>query len=250
MLSDLAVFMVTHSIRCNRKEKWIIPIQVGMQEGKIQLEKNVDNIGDNISEKNKVFCELTGLYWVWRNTKYKYVGLCHYRRIFKASKKNILSCLNEGKIIVPKPKYFKMSIEKQYIREHGYKEWNVMLKVLQEIFPEYYASSKSVFSNNKLYPYNMFIGNRNFMNEYCLWLFNILFEVEKRVGSIEKDSYQIRYIGFLAERLFTLYIVHSKLMVKETHVLFNDKLIWVERFKCIVNNNIFKVIHKVKGDTI
>ncbi len=248
MKNELAVFMVTHNVKCHIKESWIIPMQVGIKNATDQFEKITDNTGDNISKKNKTFCELTGLYWIWKNTKYKYIGICHYRRVFKIKKEEVLSCLNKGEIIVPKLKYFKMSVQAQYIREHGNKEWNIMLEVIKELFPEYYNSTKIIFGKNRLYSYNMFIGDKRIIDKYCLWLFAVLFEVEKRVGVIKKDSYQARYIGFLAERLFTLYIVHNGLTVNERTVLFNGRVIWLEKIKCIVNNIFFKVIQKVKGD--
>ena len=39
-----------------------------------------DNTGDNISSKNKSYCELTGLYWLWKKHECDIMGICHYFR--------------------------------------------------------------------------------------------------------------------------------------------------------------------------
>ena len=62
-----------------------LPVQVG-REGKENLGYQVDNNGENISNKNATFCELTGLYWAWKNLDADYIGLCHYRRHFTCKK--------------------------------------------------------------------------------------------------------------------------------------------------------------------
>ena len=59
-------------------------LQVGAQ-GKENLGYLQDNTGDNISYKNPNFCELTGLYWIWKNCDDEYKGLVHYRRYFGKS---------------------------------------------------------------------------------------------------------------------------------------------------------------------
>ena len=68
-----------------------LPLHVGA-EGKVDADGQPldlgwtkDNTGDNISRLNPGFCELTGLYWAWKNLKADYIGLVHYRRHFSAS---------------------------------------------------------------------------------------------------------------------------------------------------------------------
>ena len=59
------------------------PIHVGKAlHPNLNLGFMTDNIGENISEKNDSFCELTAQYWAWKNLRCKYIGLCHYRRYF------------------------------------------------------------------------------------------------------------------------------------------------------------------------
>ena len=72
---------------------YIYPIQVGAANTDIVLSDIRDNIGDNISKKNVNYCELTGLYWIWKNKLCvekefdddKYYGLAQYRRMFVLS---------------------------------------------------------------------------------------------------------------------------------------------------------------------
>lgn len=242
MNKELNLFMATHNTKCkNNLPDWIIPIQVGAHFNEDIFEKIVDNIGDNISYKNKQFCELTALYWIWKNNKdFNYIGLCHYRRHFNINKLDILKSLEVYDIILPNVRKLRISIEEQYIKEHCQEDWNTMIEVLKEIYPQYYNESKRIFSDNKMFCYNMFITNKNIFNEYCEWLFPLLFEIEKRIDISKRSDYQKRYIGFLSERLFTLYAYGSNLNILEVNINTIHNKSENNKFKNIVNNIIFK----------
>ena len=59
------------------------------------------------------------------------------------------------------------------------------------------------------YAYNMFIAKREFIDAYCNWLFPILEYCEQKIGD-KQDPYQNRYIGFLAERMLTIFLNYHK----------------------------------------
>lgn len=184
---------------------WMKTIYAGAALTQRKVADYTDNVGENISEKNKQYCELTALYWLWKHCEDAYWGICHYRRNFELEKSDIKNIsAHQIDVILPVPTRLYTSLEKHYIECHGEKEWNVMKAVLFEKYPEYRALSQKVFHEGTFYEYNMILARKEIMNDYCSWLFDILFEVEKRCG-IKEDCYQNRYAGFLAERLLTLY---------------------------------------------
>ena len=84
---NVKIIVATHKTYPMPNDKMYFPIQVGA-EGKNNLGYQADNTGDNISKKNPYFCELTGLYWAWKNLDADYIGLAHYRRHFKGKNKS------------------------------------------------------------------------------------------------------------------------------------------------------------------
>ena len=79
---SIKVIVATHKKYIMPADEMYIPVHVG-REGKDDLGYTPDNTGDNISNKNAYYCELTGLYWAWKNLQADYVGLAHYRRHFR-----------------------------------------------------------------------------------------------------------------------------------------------------------------------
>lgn len=71
------------------------PIHVGKSISKVELGIQGDNVGDNISTLNPIYCEMTAAYWGWKNLEADYVGLCHYRRYFTLESMPIKSYIKE-----------------------------------------------------------------------------------------------------------------------------------------------------------
>ena len=227
------IIVATHKEYTFPKNKLYIPIHVGKTFNDNDFGYLADNTNDNISSKNRSFCELTALYWVWKNSYFKdneFCGLSHYRRYFSGSlefgefsilsEKEIEIILNDYDVIVPKKRnYYIESVRSHYSNAHYAKDLDLLEVILKELSPEYSEAFESVMSKKTLHLFNMFVMNTELYNHYCEWLFPLLFELEKRVDISAYDSYQSRIFGFLSERLFNVWLVHNKLKTKEISVV-------------------------------
>lgn len=182
-------------------------IQVGAALAGTRMESAVafDDTGDNISWKNKQYCELTALYWIWKNAQQEIVGLVHYRRHFLLPD-NWLDWMNYNEIdvILPVPLYVAPSLEENYKGRHDPTDWIYMMEYLKENNPIDYEAAQIFFQGNLYSPCNMFIMRKSVLDKLCEWLFPILEAVEQH-GGTKEDKYLNRYPGFLSERLITYY---------------------------------------------
>lgn len=179
-----------------------------------------DDTFENISERNRQFCELTVLYWIWKNADEDIVGLEHYRRHFILPPDWAARMRqNHVDVILPVPLYAAPSLEENYKRRHDPSDWDYMLEYLsQNCAPEYHKAA-DFFKGNLYSPCNMFIMQREVLDDLCKWLFPILFAVAEHGG--EKESaYRNRYPGFLSERLITFFFEKHRDVYK---VVYADK---------------------------
>lgn len=215
-----------------------LPLHVG-KEGKADLGYIGDNTGDNISVKNPNYCELTGLYWAWKNVSCDYIGLCHYRRYFASNakaqdkkttifhKSDYEKMLQQYDVLLPqKRNYYIETVRSQYEHAHNKRDLDEVEKIVQGLYPEYSEAFTVVMSRRKLYIFNMFVMKKEKFNEYCKWLFDILFELEKRIDITDYDPYNARVFGFLSERLFNVWLEKQNLKIKEVPVVFLEKQDW------------------------
>lgn len=200
-----------------RKYEWETPIQVGAALTDQRIAEICDNQGENISHKNREFCELTALYWIWKNDRSKYAGLCHYRRHFNMDAEMLCRIVcSDIDVVVTIPILNFPNVRSIYIQDHSESDWEIMKGVVQTIQPEYADTLNEFQYGVFYYGYNMFIARKEILDDYCSWLFPILEYCEKECGP-KNDRYQNRYIGFLAERLMSVYFLHNENRYKIVH---------------------------------
>lgn len=205
-------------------EPGYIPLHVG-RAGKADLGYVGDDTGDSISEKNKSFCELTGLYWIWKNVQCNITGLCHYRRYFVQG--NHILTINEAEqylqvydiiISLSTAPSVGEGIRDQYTKCHNKKDLDIVGEVIAEKCPEYSKAFEHCMNSRLISWANMIVAKKEVFDAYCQWLFTILLEVDKRIDVSGYDDYQKRVIGFLGERLLHVWLLNQKLRVCELPV--------------------------------
>ena len=234
------------------KDDIFLPIQVGAAISDVDLGmQRDDQINgmpcDNISAKNKSYCELTALYWAWKNIKklypnLEYIGVNHYRRFFdfdkrfslrdvfhmpeeacknyKLNKKRLFKELSKGNSIVAKKKNFPHSLKTDYCCCHYSDDIENLERTVEELFPDAKdALVKTIEQNNILSPYNMMIIKWGDFCNYCEWLFSILSELETRINISDYNDIQKRIYGYMAERLFNVWIFYRTIKTVQYPVL-------------------------------
>ncbi len=204
--------------------KGYFPLQVGA-EGKADLGFTRDNTGDHMSEKNGSYCELTGLYWMWKNLSADIVGLCHYRRYLShrpldrklravLTEEQIVKLLESYDMILPKPVSLgRKNVYEHYCAAHYEKDLQTTREAVVTLYPEYKDSFDAVMQSHKTYQCNMFIAKKELADAYCKWLFDVLQYVEDHTDISEYDNVQKRIYGYLSERLLSVWVHHQKLKI-------------------------------------
>lgn len=222
-MKSVSVYMAKcHADRILRESmcgyEWETPIQVGTDLTNQRISDVCDNTGENISCKNKKYCELTALYWIWKNDRVsKYAGLCHYRRHFNLDNQKLAQLEHSDiDVVLTIPILNFPDVRAAYIHDHCSKDWEIMLEAVRSLAPDYYETARRLQQGRFYYAYNMFIARKEIFDNYCEWLFPILEYCENKC-SPKADSYQNRFIGFLAERLLSIFFLHHENEYKIVH---------------------------------
>ncbi len=224
---DTRIYVMTHKKIENIPDTMYIPLQVG-KKGKEDFGYLGDDTKDQISEKNPYYCELTGIYWLWKNVDCDVIGICHYRRYFVKEEKllsrdYIEKTIQAYPIIIPNSSCVKdANAYEHYAKRHYGKDLDVCRKVIEEKYPTYLPAFDYAMETILVSVGNMWITRKAIFDRYCEWLFDILFAVEERLELKEYDDYQKRVMGFLAERLFRVWLLMQPEAVTEENMKLID----------------------------
>lgn len=244
-MKNIKVIVATHKKYEMPEDNMYLPVHVGA-ENKLNLGYQPDNIGENISRKNPYYCELTGLYWAWKNLKENYIGLVHYRRHFTVSKKipkeendkfKILLTqqqasekLEKADVILPKKrKYYIENLYSHYEHTMYVEPLDETRKILEEKYPEYIEEFDKLHKRTSAHMFNMFVMKKEILNDYCTWLFDILFELEKRTDASKYDSFHARFYGRISELLLDVWINKNQVKYEEIKVIGMQKVNWLKK---------------------
>ena len=178
--------------------------------------------GENIAQYNDRINELTGLYWIWKNTSSEYVGLCHYRRFFdnggyRVDKATIKWIMDAGCDIILSPIQLNWSMQHNIVLASGsdlaIRGYEVFRELIQERQPDYVDAFDHVMGHGFLYRCNLFVTRREVMNRYCEWLFSFLTDATDRVDVSRHGGYEHRVCGYFGEAMWTVWLRNNGLRV-------------------------------------
>ncbi|HEU3660612.1 TPA: DUF4422 domain-containing protein [Streptococcus pneumoniae] len=255
-MKNIKILVATHKkYKIPSDTSLYLPIHVGC-EGKKKIGFQGDNSGENISNLNPYYCELTGLFWAWKNLDYDYLGLVHYRRYFTSRRQSYREDLNMDSIILSKSevekmmldydvvvprkrKYYIETLYSHYAHTHDRSHLDVTRQIISELNPDYIDTFDKVMNRRSGYMFNMFIMSKDNVNAYCEWLFPIINELYKRLDITGYSAFDARLFGRVSERLFNVWLAKQNLRIKETPFIYMEKINLLEKGKSFLQAKFF-----------
>lgn len=256
----LEVIVATHKMYVMPDDSLYQPLLVGSdfflnQQKGVTLPKNLilDNTGAHISSKNHNYSELTGLYWLWQNTVKKdtnpdsFYGLVHYRRFLSAKNKktpltktelqNLINLKYE--IILPKKRnYYIENLYSHYAHTLHIAPLDRTREIIKEKYPDFLPEFDRLKTRRSAHMFNIFILKKPLFEEYCEFLFGILFTLESSLTKEELtryDGFHARFFGRISELLLDVFLytkfpdLDKRSDVLELQVLELEPVNWIEK---------------------
>lgn len=220
---DIRIIVAAHKEAPMPTDDMYLPVFAGSSlADSIPEGYQADNEGENISFLNPMYCELTALYWGWKNipgvtSESSYLGMVHYRRWFGCKRKgafgkeDIIRYIGKKKVMVPRARnYYIETLKTHYCHTHGSSTLDECENVIRELYPEYLESFNKALSRSYGYMFNMMIMRGDLLDQYLSWLFKILYELTLRIDNTGMDDYDRRYPGRIAELLLNVWIEYMR----------------------------------------
>lgn len=264
---NIKILISCHKGVAHPKSDLFLPVHVGA-EGKAPLEgMQPDNEGENISDRNFTYSELTAQYWAWKNLDADYVGLCHYRRYFcfdgerhrandHAQIEDACLCPSaveryhiddarairavlESHDVICAPEWSVLGVPtpegaKRTVRSHmvGYDlltdaDLDELVRICRELKPDYADELVSYLDGNRYLGYNCFVMGRELFGRLCEFEFPILEEFDRNFSYEGLTGNRRRICGYLGEILFSTFIGHLERV--EGRPVFRAPLVFFEQ---------------------
>lgn len=222
------IYVIAHKPFKNESRPGYRVLEVGaaLRAGEAHFGDVRDDEGNGISLQNPFFCELTGLYWIWKNTADPVRGLVHYRRYFGRRRRTndadeiisfreLTGFLNgRYDIVLPKKTYYAETAKEQMLQCCTKETLALLDDTMKKTAPSYLGAYRRFMNGDACTQYNMFAADREVFDDYCAFLFPILFEMERRLDLSAMTDYQKRVFGFAGERLLDVWVLKNRLSVK------------------------------------
>lgn len=210
---DLKIYVVTSHFNLHKSNaelpapKHSTYIQAGAKLTDVKMCDLRDDVGeDNISIKNPFYCELTALYWIYKNeTPHDYMGFNLYSRVFAMDDNQLNYVFQNGvDVIVPEPEIH------LYLPPGPHKIADYVERALSKVCPSYLKTYEAIRREHFYLPANLFIAKKEIFRDYCKWLFEVLDTYE---NLLKADCVEIplRHFGYVAEGLLPTYFLHNSL---------------------------------------
>ena len=177
----------------------------------------------------------------------------HYRRHFKGKKckskeiktrvdsvldnKQLEELLNEVDVILPKKRnYLIENLYDHYSHTTYVEPLDEAGKIIKEKYPKYIEEFENLKKRRSAHMFNMLIMKKDILDDYCKWLFDILFELEKRIDGTKYNKFHARYIGRVSELLLDVWINTNNIKYKEVKVLDIEPVNWFKKGMLFINS--------------
>ena len=231
---DIKLIVATHKNYILPHDEMYLPVYAGASVCPDEISDVVpDNTGENISFLNPYYCELTALYWAWKNLSYTHLGLMHYRRYLTLKKGDSLDCIltkeqivelfSETDIILPKAHDYRIETNySQYIHAHHKQDIDVVKEIIDTFYPSYKCAFETVMKQRSGHRCNLFIMDKEKADDYLSWLFSVLLRFDGMVDMHDYSDADKRAAGHIAERLLDVWIEKNGYSYKELPVYFTE----------------------------
>jgi hypothetical protein len=237
----IIVLVASHKAYPMPEDPMYLPVFAGAAGANTPLPDGfaLDNQGENISAKNRYYCELTCLYYGWKNLTYDAMGLAHYRRHFMESKRRKSRVLTESRaqallqqtdcILPNKRRYFIETNYSHYVHAHNAAGMDKALEIIREHYPQYAKAADTVMNRTWAHMFNMFIMKKALCDRYCSWLFELLGRLERELDITDWDKSEQRVFGYVAELMTDVFLLAHNISYIECPVRFTEKQNWLKK---------------------